>query len=279
MSEGVGDSPPLKKEMAMPNRTSLVKRGDGDFHQAYRPCRISEVYGRDEIKAVIKDGLDNERLPHAVLLHGESGTGKTTIARIIALGLNCDRGPTSEPCCECANCRGTIAGNSLAFLEQNSADLNGVENMRRLRGDFNSAPLGGGDKKIYLFDESHGLSKPSQNILLKSVEDSRDHLFFLFCSTEPEGVIQTLRNRCMEFEFTALNPEVMWDLLFNVLSEEDYRPNMEVMEEIVEKVEGRPRNALHELQRAIFAKKFYKMEADAKKIMENVKYVLGASAG
>ena len=262
----------------MPHRTSLVKRGGGDFHQAYRPCRISEVYGQDEIKAVIKDGLDNERLPHAILLHGESGTGKTTIARIIALGLNCERGQTSEPCCECDNCRATIEGNSLAFLEQNSADLNGVEHMRHLRGQFNSAPLGGGEKRIYLFDESHGLRNPSQNILLKSVEDSRDHLYFIFCSTEPGGMIQTLRNRCMEFEFRALGRDVMWDLLCDVLSAEDYRPNMEVMEEIVEKVEGKPRNALHELQRAIFAGKFKKVEVEIKKIMENVRYVLRASA-
>lgn len=82
----------------MISQSLVVKRGNGDFHQSYRPCRISEVYGQDEIKEVIRKGLDEDSLPHSILFHGVSGTGKTTLGRIIAMGLSCNnKGPTSEP--------------------------------------------------------------------------------------------------------------------------------------------------------------------------------------
>ena len=86
----------------------IVKRGKGDFHQVYRPCRLSEVVGNDEVKRVIEQAFKENKVPHSFLFHGLSGTGKTTIARIIEMGLNCVEGPTSEPCCECDYCRRII---------------------------------------------------------------------------------------------------------------------------------------------------------------------------
>lgn len=242
----------------MPYESRIVRRGNGDFHQAYRPYRISEVYGQDEIKEVIRKGLDEGSLSHAILFHGVSGTGKTTLGRIIAMGLNCKEGPNSEPCCECESCRLTISGNSMSFKETNSVDYSSVDFIRKIRSEFDAYPFMGDNKRIYLFDESHGLSSVAQNALLKSVEDAMDHLHFIFCSTEPGKMIPTLRNRCMEFEFEKVRDEYMQELLMDVVLQEGYFPDG-ILDEIIKQAEGKPRNALHELQKAIAAGKLKKM--------------------
>ena len=97
----------------MKTQPKVKKRGNKDFHHCYRPCRISEVYGQDETKEVIRKGLDEDSLAHSILFYGVSGTGKTTLGRIIAMGLNCRQGPTSEPCCECESCILTMQGNGM----------------------------------------------------------------------------------------------------------------------------------------------------------------------
>jgi DNA polymerase-3 subunit gamma/tau len=86
----------------------VVKRGTGDFTQVYRPCRVSEIVGNPEAKRIIKEAFETKKIPHAFLFHGLSGTGKTTIARIIEMGLNCEKGPTPEPCCECTSCKSVL---------------------------------------------------------------------------------------------------------------------------------------------------------------------------
>ncbi len=253
----------------MARESLITKRGQGDFHQVYRPCRISEVYGQDEIKEVVRKGLDEGSLPHAMLFYGVSGTGKTTLGRIIAMGLNCRKGPTSEPCCDCESCFLTMHGSSLSFLEKNAADFTGVDHVRKLKSDFACSPFCGDNKRIYLFDECHGLTKEAQNALLKDVEDPMDHLHFIFCSTEPKKMIDTLRNRCIEFEFKEVPDETMWELLFDIVMEENFKPNEAIMQEIIKQVNGKPRNALNELQKAIAAGKFEKMSVPFEEIMKN----------
>lgn len=253
----------------MGNHSRIKKRGNGDFHQSYRPCRISEVYGQDEIKEVIRKGLDEGSLAHAILFHGVSGTGKTTLGRIIAMGLNCEEGPTSEPCCECPSCRQTMNGNSLSFLEMNSADFTGIDHIRKIRSEFHYATFDA-NNRIYLFDECHGLTSVAQNALLKSVEDSKEHLYFMFCSTEPEKILETLRNRCMSFELKEVQDNVIWKLMADVIEQEGYDHNEEVMDEIIRLVKGKPRNALNELQKAIAAAKFDK---HVELIEKNIRYI------
>ena len=161
----------------------IVKRGEGGYPIVYRPCRMSEVYGQDEVRRAIAYSLDQETLPHALLFQGISGTGKTSIGRIIAMGLNCKKGPTSEPCGGCDPCKAVLNGNSLAFRELDAGYLSGIDNMRKECQNFAAAPMGFERVKIILFDECHRLTKPAQNVLLKPIEDSRRHIYYSYsCS-------------------------------------------------------------------------------------------------
>ena len=233
----------------MPPR--LVKRGEGDYPAVYRPCRMSEVYGQDEVKRAIAYGLDQETLPHALLFQGISGTGKTTIGRIIAMGLNCKKGPTSEPCGECDFCKPVLKDYSFAFRELDAGYFSGIDKMRELSQDFAAAPMGGERFKIVLFDECHRLTDPAQNALLKPTEDGWEHLYFIFCTTNPKRMIETLRNRCMQFEFKGLQPEELRELLYDVCENENLEPDLATIENIIQESKGMPRNALWLLQKAV----------------------------
>jgi len=226
----------------------VVKRGLGDFPNVYRPRRISEVYGQDEIKKYIAHGLNTNTLAHALLFKGVSGTGKTTMARIIATGLICEKGPTSEPCCECDFCKAVLNGNSLALQEFDTAHLSGVDAIRETSGDFCYASMGGERKKIVIFDESHRLTAPAQAALLKPTEDSREHLHLIFCTTEK--LLKTLENRCVQFDFKALSANEIRALLLDVCASEKFDPDPELIENIIFEAEGMPRNALSLLQEA-----------------------------
>ena len=226
----------------------VVKRGLGDFPNVYRPRRISEVYGQDEIKKYIAHGLNTNTLAHALLFKGLSGTGKTTTARIVAMGLVCEKGPTSEPCCECDFCKAVLNGNSLAVQEFDTAHLSGVNAIRETSGDFCYASMGGERKKIVIFDESHRLSDAAQAVLLKPTEDSREHLHLIFCTTE--NLLKTLENRCIQFEFKALSANEIRALLLDVCASEKFDPHPELIENIIFEAEGMARNALSLLQEA-----------------------------
>ena len=229
----------------------IVKRGDGDYPLVYRPCRMSEVYGQDEARRAITYSLDQETLPHAVLFQGISGTGKTTIGRIIAMGLNCKKGPTSEPCGDCDPCKAVLNGCSFAFKELDAGYLSGIDKMREERQNFSAAPMGLERFKIILIDECHRLTEPAQNVLLKPIEDGWRHVYFIFCTTNPKRTIETLRNRCMQFEFKGLQAEELKKLLYDVCENENLEPDQVTIENIIKESNGMPRNALWLLQRAV----------------------------
>ena len=235
--------------------SKIVKRGEGDYPKIYRPSRISEVYGQGEIKKIICDGFDKGSLAHSYLFYGPSGTGKTTLARIIAMGLLCEKGPTSEPCCECGSCIRVSKLYHLNFFDINAADLTGIENIRRLKEQFDTGSFGNSKYKIFVFEECHQLSKEAQNMLLKLVEDSFDQNYFIFCSTDPDKMIKTLRNRCMPIEFSKIPPEEIRRLIQDVCDCEGFNCPEEIMESIVQKSDGMARNALFLLQKAVSAGK------------------------
>lgn len=251
----------------------IAKRFKGNYSIAYRPCRISEIYGQEEIKKIIGNGLDNDTLANSLLFYGISGTGKTSIERIIAMGIHCAKGPTSEPCCECDSCQLVLYGSHFAFQEFDAAHFRGIDHMRKVVGNFDCAPLGNSKKKIIVFDEAHQLTKDAQNLLLKVVEDSHSNNHFIFCSTEPKGIIETLRNRCMSIEFKKLPGEEMLKLLFDICKCEGIKPDPDVFDAIIKETKGMPRNALFSLQEAVLAGKLEKMTESIKKKMELVKSV------
>lgn len=231
----------------------IVKRGKGDYPRIYRPLRVSELYGQQQAKRIIGRGLDEVSLPTTLLFHGISGTGKTTCARIVAMGLTCREKMTSEPCCECDSCKGVYGGGGhFALYEFNAAHFTGIDHMRNEAANFDCVPMGF-NKKIIVFDECHRLSREAQTLLLKVVEDGIPDTYFIFCSTDPENIIPTLRNRCVPVEFQKLQDEVIWELLVDVCKCERVKYAPEVLDKIVTKSEGMARNALHLLQKAVIS--------------------------
>ena len=229
----------------------ITKRLKGDFARVYRPCRISEVYGQERAKSVIGQGLDEKTLPNAMLFYGESGVGKTSMAKILAMGLSCERSaPTSEPCCLCGRCKSVRGNNSYSFLDFNSADLTGVDHMRRVISDCAAACMDGSPYRTVVFDECHRLSRNAQDALLKALEEAHIANYFILCSTDPEKIIETVRNRCMPIEFFPFTHDEMLRLLTDVCEKERLIPVDGVLEKIIEQAGGKARNALFLLQRA-----------------------------
>ncbi len=235
-------------EVSLPS-PKIFKRGGGDYPRVFRPCRISEFFGQEEIKRIIAYGLETDTLSHALLFQGISGTGKTTMGRIVAMGLNCKKGPTSEPCCECEPCKSVLNGRSFAYQEFDAALLSGVEDVRRIRQEFDCAPLSGGKSKIILFDESYRLSDQAQATLLKPLEDAADHLYFIFCTTEK--MLWTLQNRCQQFKFKKLADHELRTLLTDVCNQERLEVEPDLLREIIKEAEGMPRNALLLLEQGV----------------------------
>ena len=224
-----------------------------DFTTIYRPKRISEVYGHDENKKIIARGLEEGTLPHSLLFHGVSGTGKTTLAQIVGMGLNCKNGRTGEPCCECDSCRSVLHGASFVYIEYNSANNTGIDFLRSERQNFDSIPWCHYRAKVYVFEECHRLSVNSQDLLLRDVENSVDSTYFIFCTTQLEGIIEPLRNRCMALEFTRVADQELVRLLQHVIESEQLEIDLEITNKIVQEANGMPRNALILLQKAMLA--------------------------
>jgi len=222
-----------------------------DYPSKYRPRRVSEVYGQKNIRRVVAKGLDEGSLPNSLMFYGPSGTGKTSMSRIIAMGLSCLKGPSSEPCGECEVCSRVIRDCLLEYEEVNAAHVTGVDSLRDMRGKFQTAPWTPAQYKIFVFDECHRLSKEAQTLLLKEVEDGLHLIYFIFCSTDPDKILITLRNRCMPFEFTRIPPCEIRQLLHDVCQKERVEYIPEVLDEIVTESDGLARNALYLLQQKV----------------------------
>jgi len=236
----------------------LIKKGKGDYPRVYRPYRPQELYGQEQIKQIITKSFKDNTIAHVYLFHGISGTGKTTCARIIAMGLMCEHGPNSTPCGECQQCRAVIQTYGFEYREINNANLTGVEFARKIREDFQTRPMNA-RCKVFVFDECHRMSEASQNMLLKEVEDAPDFIYFIFCSTDPKKIIEPLKNRCMPIEFKRLEDIEIQDMLADVCELENIVPIADVMNAIVKEAQGRPRNALLSLQKAVAAGELQKL--------------------
>ena len=170
------------------------------LYRTYRPQTFSEVVGQEAVVRTLTNAIGAGRVRQAYLFAGPRGTGKTSPARILAKGVNCERGPTAEPCGVCNSCVSISNGSSLDVIEMDAASQRGIDDIREIRDRVILQPVEG-RSKVYILDEAHQLTDAAWNALLKLIEEPPPHLLFVFCTTELAKVLPTVRSRCQQFTF------------------------------------------------------------------------------
>lgn len=220
------------------------------MYRAYRPQQFSDVVGQVHIVRTMQNALKNERLSHAYLFCGPRGTGKTSIAKIIAKAVNCVNYPTSEPCNVCPNCIGITNGSVSDVFEIDAASNNGVDEIREIRDKVKYAPTMG-RFKVYIIDEVHMLSTGAFNALLKTLEEPPSHVIFILATTEPHKIPATIISRCQRFDFKQISSKEIEDHLARILKEQALSYEQEAVEMIAQLADGGMRDALSLLDQVI----------------------------
>lgn len=182
------------------------------FARKWRPQSFEEVLAQDHVTVTLRNAIDTDRIGHAYLMTGPRGVGKTTTARILAKALNCEKGPTSVPCQVCDSCKQITAGNHLDVLEIDGASNRGIDQIRDLREKARYATVSG-KYKIYIIDEVHMLTTEAFNALLKILEEPPDSVIFIFATTQPRKVPDTILSRCQRFDFRRIPNKEMSEYL------------------------------------------------------------------
>src|SRR3982074_920061 len=174
----------------------------------YRPQKFSDVIGQEHVTRTLQNAISQERIAHGYIFSGHRGIGKTTVARILAMALNCRSKdhPVPEPCGICESCTEIRAGNSVDRIELDAATNRGIDEIRELREGARYRPAR--DRfKIYILDEAHQITDAAFNALLKTLEEPPSHVIFMMATTQPEDIPQTIRSRCQHFSFRAVKFE------------------------------------------------------------------------
>jgi DNA polymerase-3 subunit gamma/tau len=216
----------------------------------WRPRKFAELVGQEHVVRALTNALDTGRMHHAYLFTGTRGVGKTTIARIFAKSLNCERGESADPCGECAVCTAVDAGRFVDLLEIDAASNTGVDDVREVIENAQYAPARG-RFKVYLVDEVHMLSKPAFNALLKTLEEPPPHVKFLLATTDPQKLPVTVLSRCLKFNLKRLLPEQISGQMRHILGAENIAYEDAAIAELARGADGSLRDGLSLLDQAI----------------------------
>jgi DNA polymerase-3 subunit gamma/tau len=218
----------------------------------YRPQKFSEVIGQDHVTRTLKNAIAQGRTAHGYIFSGHRGIGKTTIARILAMALNCRASdkPALEPCGVCDSCTEIRAGNSVDVIEIDAATNRGIDEIRELREGARYRPAR--DRfKIYILDEAHQITDAAFNALLKTLEEPPSHIIFMMATTAPEDIPQTIRSRCQHFSFRAVRFEQILQQLKDLSALENIQADEDALALLAEAGDGSMRDALSILDQAI----------------------------
>jgi DNA polymerase-3 subunit gamma/tau len=216
----------------------------------YRPQTFGEVVSQEHIKQTLRNAIERNRIAHGYIFSGQRGTGKTTMARLLAKALNCERGLAVEPCGQCASCREIAAGNSVDVIEIDAASNRGIDEIRTLRENVRYAPAR--DRyKIYIVDEAHQITRDAWNALLKTLEEPPANVLFIFCTTASHAIPATIVSRCQSFRFHNLSFEQTMAQLRRVSTEEGIEATDEALAVMATAGEGSLRDSLSALDQAI----------------------------
>ncbi len=216
----------------------------------YRPATFQDVIGQPHVVQTLSNAIASKRIAHAFLFSGTRGVGKTTMARILAKALNCEKGPTATPCDTCVNCREITQGNSVDVIEIDGASNTGVDDVREVRENVKFTPFHG-HYRIYIIDEVHMLSTSAFNALLKTLEEPPAHVVFIFATTEIHKIPATILSRCQHYNFRRIpHAEIIQRLRF-VAQQDGLALEDRSLSAIARASEGSMRDALSILDQAV----------------------------
>ena len=204
------------------------------LYRKFRPDTFEDVKGQDHIVKTLKNQIMAGRIGHAYLFCGTRGTGKTSIAKIFAKAVNCERPADGSPCNECASCRAIAAGASMNVIEIDAASNNGVDNIREIREEVAYSPAEG-RYKVYIIDEVHMLSIGAFNALLKTLEEPPSYVIFILATTEAHKIPVTILSRCQRYDFRRISQETILDRLKELMEQEQVEAEERALRYIAKK--------------------------------------------
>ena len=209
-----------------------------ELYRKNRPKKFEDVIGQDDAVETLKRKIETDSIPHAILFHGPYGTGKTTLARIVARQLKCGK---------------------FDFIEKNTADYRGIDSIREIRATMNQAPIDG-DSRVWLLDEIHKATSDAQNAMLKLLEDPPEHVYFMLATTEPEKLLAGIRQRCLQVKLNPISEDALLEIINNICKKEKIKLSDAVKEKIAEYAGGAAREALQILD------KVYQLDGEKKQL-------------
>src|SRR5450432_4723919 len=216
----------------------------------YRPHTFSELVSQEHVRTTIENAITQQRIAHGYIFAGQRGTGKTTVARILARCLNCLEGPTPTPCGKCASCIEVPAGNSPDVIEIDAASNRGINEMRELRENVRYRPAR--DRyKVFIIDEAHQITTEAFNALLKTLEEPPEWAVFVLCTTESHKIPITIASRCQHFSFRSVDFNDLIDRMREICVSEGIEADDEALAVIAQSGEGSVRDSLSALDQAI----------------------------